>query len=123
MSSSVSVNHTTLAQFYPFTAERGVALRFDATSMLMCENTLVTGYEEDVVMGEGTDFYFGNCILRTLQPADMEDFENVIFESPKDDIQGEKHFKVFDTDNLFYNFSIKEESPAYSLEIGDLRNL
>ena len=53
----------------------------------------------------------------------MEDFENVIFESPKDDIQGEKHFKVFDTDNLFYNFSIKEESPAYSLEIGDLRNL
>lgn len=121
--STVNVNHTTLAQFYPFSAERGVALRFDAQSIIVCDNTLVTGYEEDVVMGEGENFYFSNCILRTLQPSDLEDFENVVFESPKDDIQGEKHFILFDTDNLIYNFSIKEESPAFLKEIGDLRNL
>ena len=30
LASSVTVNHTTLAQFYPFSADRGVALRFDA---------------------------------------------------------------------------------------------
>lgn len=121
--SSVSMDHTTLAQFYPFSAERGVALRFDENSMVICGNSLVTGYDEDVVMGGGTNFFFENCILRTLKPADLEDFVDVIFESPKDEIQGDKHFKVFDTDNLFYNFSIKEESPAFGKKIGDLRNL
>jgi hypothetical protein len=121
--SSVSMDHTTLAQFYPFSAERGVALRFDENSMVICDNSLVTGYDEDVVMGGGTNFFFENCILRTLKPADLEDFVDVIFESPKDEIQGDKHFKVFDTDNLFYNFSIKEESPAFGKKIGDLRNL
>ncbi len=121
--SSVFVNHTTLAQFYPFSAERGVALRFDAESVIICDKTLVTGYEEDVVMGEGTNFSFSNCILRTLKPSDLEDFEEVIFESPKDEIQGEKHFKIFDTDNLYYNFSIKNDSPAFKNGIGDLRNL
>lgn len=121
--SSVNINHTTLAQFYPFSADRGVSLRFDSESMIACENTLVTGYEEDVIMGDGTSFYFENCILRTYQPADTEDFVNIIWETPKDEIQGEKHFVTFDTDNLFYNFTIKEESPAYQKKIGDLRNL
>lgn len=121
--SHVKVDHSTLAQFYPFSAERGVALRFDAESVLVCDNTLVTGYEEDVIMGDGINYSFVNCILRTLQPSDTEEFENVIWESPKDEIQGEKHFVTFDTDNLFYNFSIKEESPAYQKKTGDLRNL
>lgn len=123
IASSVTLNHTTLAQFYPFSAERGVALRFDGESIINCDNTLVTGYEEDLVMGEGTNYFFSNCILRTFQPADLEDFENVSFESPQDEFQGEKHFKVFDTDNLNYNFSIKTESPAFDKKIGDLRNL
>ena len=91
--------------------------------MITCDNTLVTGYEEDVVMGDGTDFYFENCILRTLQPADLEDFIDVTFESPKDEIQGDKHFTLFDTDNLIYHFNLKEESPAFAREIGDPRNL
>lgn len=121
--SSVYINHSTLAQFYPFSADRGVALRFDAESMVICDNTLVTGYEEDVVMGDGTNFSFVNCILRTLKPSDLEEFEDVIWESPSDEIQGEKHFVTFDTDNLYYNFSVKETSPAYQKKIGDLRNL
>ena len=121
--SLVTIDHTTLAQFYPFSADRGVALRFDSESVLICDNTLVTGYEEDVIMGDGSGFSFNNCILRTLKPSDMEDFVDVIWESPKDEIQGEKHFVVFDTENLYYNFSIKEESPAHQNKIGDLRNL
>ena len=121
--SSVGINHTTLAQFYPFSADRGVAFRFDAESTVVCENTLVTGYEEDVIMGEGAACSFVNCIFRTPQPEDTEGFESVIWETPKDEIQGEKHFVTFDTDNLIYNFSIKEESPAYQNNIGDLRNL
>ena len=84
--SLVTIDHTTLAQFYPFSADRGVALRFDSESVLICDNTLVTGYEEDVIMGDGSGF-------------------------------------VFDTENLYYNFSIKEESPAHQNKIGDLRNL
>ena len=121
--SLVYINHTTLAQFYPFSADRGVALRFDAASILVCDNTLVTGYEEDVIMGEGTNFSFTNCILRTIAPSDTEEFEHVIWESPKDEIQGEKHFVTFDTENLIYNFTIKEISPAYQNNIGDLRIL
>ena len=123
VNSTVYVNHTTLAQFYPFSADRGVALRFDAESMFSCENTLVTGYEEDVVMGEGEKYFFSHCILRTLQPTESDYFEDVVWETPKDEIQGEKHFVTFDTDNLFYNFSIKETSPAYEKKIGDLRTL
>ena len=123
VNSTVYVNHTTLAQFYPFSADRGVALRFDAESMFSCENTLVTGYEEDVIMGEGEKYFFSHCILRTLQPTESDYFEDVVWETPKDEIQGEKHFVTFDTDNLFYNFSIKETSPAYEKKIGDLRTL
>ena len=121
--SSVKIDHSTLAQFYPFSADRGVSLRFDEESVIVCDNTLVTGYEEDVIMGDGENYSFDNCILRTLQPTDAEEFVEVIWESPKDEIQGEKHFMTFDTDNLFYNFSIKQESPAYQKKIGDLRNL
>lgn len=123
VNSTANVNHTTLAQFYPFSADRGVALRFDAESTLTCDNTLVTGYEEDVIMGEGEKYYFSNCVLRTLQPTVSEYFEDVIWETPEDEIQGEKHFVTFDTDNLFYDFSIKETSPAYEKKIGDLRTL
>ena len=121
--STVMINHTTLAQFYPFSADRGVSLRFDDKSVVICDNTLITGYEEDVIMGDGIDYSFTNCILRTYEPADAERFVDVIWESPNDEIQGEKHFVIFDTENLFYNFSIKQESPAWPRKIGDLRNL
>ena len=121
--SEITINHTTLAQFYPFSADRGFAFVFDAKSYVMCDNTLITGYEEDVVMGDGDNFSFNNCIIRTLQPSDTEGFENVIWESPDDEIQGEGHFVTFDTENLYYNFTIQEKSPAYSMKIGDLRTL
>ena len=121
------IDHCTLAQFYPFTANRGAALRFTNTGygmLLKCTNTLVTGYEADVVMGEETDtagvfdYFFSNCILRTDSVDDKERFENIIWEKTTDSIQGKKHFVEIDEQLLRYNFCIDSLSPAMRLGIG-----
>lgn len=122
-----AIDHCTLAQFYPLTGGRGAALRFedDVWPMtLTCKNTLVTGYEEDVVMGtkreEGkVDYYFENCLLRTPEVKDEEDaFVNIIWETSKDEVQGIKHFVKIDEQNMYYDFTISKESPAYERKIG-----
>lgn len=119
-----TVNQTTLAQFYPFSANRGVAFRFAPTEqplLLTCTNTLVTGYEDDVVMGDvekNAEYLFENCLLRTNEPKNLEPFKEIIWEKKDDEVQGKKHFVLFDEDNLLYDFDIKEESPAYEKKIG-----
>jgi len=121
------VNHCTLGQFYPFSANRGAAFRFTNTNMpllLQCLNTLVTGYEADVVMGEVADttlvfdYRFADCILRTDSVADPERFKDIIWETPKDSVQGTKHFRNIDEDNLYYDFTIDSISPAFLRDIG-----
>ncbi len=124
------VDHCTLAQFYPFSANRGAALRFGCTTqplLLTCSNTLVTGYEDDVLMGQVhaeepvlCDYHFANCILRTDSVDDGERFESIVWETPKDSIQGKKHFCTIDEDNLYYDFTIDSISPAYKRGIGRL---
>jgi len=123
------VNQTTLAQFYPFSANRGVALRFAPTQrklQLTCTNTLVTGYEDDVIMGEvdeETEYLFKNCLLRTPEVDKPEIFQEILWEKKDDEVQGKQHFVLFDDDNLLYDFDIKEESPAYEKNIGRRKNL
>ncbi len=121
------IDHTTLAQFYPFSASRGAALRFINTTypmVLKCTNTLVTGYEDDVVMGEMADttivfdYYFADCLLRTDSVADAERFERIIWETPKDSVQGKQHFVKIDEENFDYDFTIDSISPAFSRRIG-----
>ena len=121
------VDHCTLGQFYPFSADRGAAFRFANTNMpmlLLCTNTLVTGYADDVVMRETKDttvvmdYHFSDCILRTDSVADAERFERIIWETPKDSVQGKKHFKTIDEDNLYYDFTIDSISPAFQRNIG-----
>lgn len=121
------VDHCTLAQFYPFSADRGAAFRFTNTNMpllLLCTNTLVTGYEDDVVMGEVSDstvafdYRFANCILRTDSVPDAERFKDILWETPKDSVQGKRHFRTVDEDNLYYNFAIDSISPAFLRDIG-----
>ncbi len=121
------VDHTTLAQFYPFSASRGAALRFVNTSypmVLKCTHTLVTGYEDDVVMGEMADttivfdYYFADCLLRTDSVADAERFERIIWETPKDSVQGKQHFVTIDEENFYYDFTVDSISPAFSRNIG-----
>lgn len=122
------VANCTLAQFYPFSANRGAALRF-ATAVLpltlTCNSTLVTGYEDDVVMGEGhtdspvsCEYFFKDCILRTDSVDDPERFADIIWETPNDSVQGKKHFKTFDEENLYYDFTIDSISPAFERRIG-----
>lgn len=123
------VVYTTLAQFYPFNADRGAALRIANFSPLngvtplhafVCANTLVTGYADDVVMGESKgegvaySYYFTHCILRT--PAITGDgaaaFDSVTFELPADAVAGLKHFRLMDEENLKYDFRLDSLSSA-----------
>jgi hypothetical protein len=123
----VSVNHSTIAQFYPYSAQRRAALRFDTGRrgiLLNCSNTLVTGYEPDVVFGDQNDttlaykFMFENCLLRTDSVKASESMKNIIWETPKDSIEGEKHFRKIDNANFYYDFTIDSISPAFSRHIG-----
>ena len=118
------IDQTTLAQFYPFVGNRGVALRFGASEdaiSLSCMNTLVTGYSDDEVMGEldeESQYHFENCLLRTPEVEDDEHFFDMLWEKKDDEIQGKQHFELVDEQNLRYDFTLKEESPAFSRGIG-----
>ena len=116
-----SVDHCTLAQFYPFSAGRGAALFFaDSTDLqLSCSHTIVTGYDADVVMAEHNDtartfeYRFTDCLLRT--PAVDDDtisFKRILWETAKDSIQGKKHFTTIDEENLIYDFHLDSISTA-----------
>ena len=127
------VNHCTLAQFYPFDANRGVALRFTADEWPLegfdCRNSLITGYADDEMMGQPGDsatifkFAFDHCIIRTpaVETDDSVYFANVAYEDPEDTLTtGRKHFATFDT----YNFrldslstAIDQADPATSLPL------
>jgi hypothetical protein len=125
------ITHCTLAQFYPFSADRGVALRFanfeDSSDIpllrLNCSASIVTGYDEDVMMGPVRDtvaafeYRFSDMLLRTpkVTTADSLRFSNIIWETPKDSIEGKKHFRTIDEDNLYYDFHLDSVSTALGL--------
>ena len=116
------IDHCTLAQFYPFSADRGAALRFVAAKgdvSITCRNSIVTGYADDVLMGEQTDttttmrYLFEDCLLRTPKVEnDTMSFHNIIWETPKDSIQGKLHFVNIDEENLYYDFHLDSLSTA-----------
>ena len=118
----VEVNGCTIAQFYPFDARRETAIGFlSPLPNLTVKNSLVTGYHDDEVVwsepkeGEVFNFSFDHCVLRTekMQTDDSLKFTNVIYEDLKDTTKfGEKHFKLFDTDDLKYDFHLRKESAA-----------
>lgn len=129
---AVIMQNCTFAQFYPFSADRGAALRFRnfkgdynyPLEAFVCTNSIVTGYEDDVIMGElvndttvAFNYYFENCLLRTPKPenADTTLFVNIIWETPEDSIQGKQHFRLIDEDNLMYDFHLDSLSTAKGL--------
>ena len=124
--STAQVDHCTLAQFYPFVGGRGAALRFAAADRplsLQCANTLVTGYEDDVLMGterngETVSYRFVNCVLRTPEVDDVEAFQDIIWEKSTDEVQGKQHFLVVDEENLYYDFRLDTLSTALKHDIG-----
>ena len=118
--------HCTIAQFYPFDGDRGVALRFTNYEgdnkyplyAMDCVNTIVTGYADDVIMGDADEeatyqFSFHHCLLRTPPIEDSDHVHDIIWEPTDDeDGYGWHMFKVFDTDNLVYDFHLAEGAAA-----------
>ena len=126
------VEQCTLAQFYPFTANRGAALRFSNSYntypyplyAIQMKGSIVTGYDDDVLMGDNqaedslTDFhyYFENSLLRTpVVEGDSVRFVNIHWESPDDSIQGKQQFRLIDEKNLIYDFHLDSLSTAKGL--------
>ncbi|MCR5131221.1 MAG: right-handed parallel beta-helix repeat-containing protein [Prevotella sp.] len=121
------VNGCTLAQFYPFDINRGVALRFFSTNhdlqLFHCLNSLVTGYSDIEMIGEQGDsaaifnYAFSHCIIRDTTTIENVDtvylFKNVSFEGADTTVvNGKKHFINIDTENLRYDFRLDSISPA-----------
>lgn len=121
----VEISYCTLAQFYPFAGGRGAALRFsNATSPLLkmvCEGAIITGYDEDVVMGESGsaesafNYTFTHSLLRTPEVSDNNHFSDIIWEKPDAEMQGKNHFIKVDEDNLDYDFHLDSLSTAKGL--------
>ena len=128
--------YSTLAQFYPFTGNRGNALNLVSSAegeeygllrRAHFVNCVITGYGEDVIMGENivTDshtcnYLFHHCFLNTPDPNDEEHFVGCIFDQEGKDDDEEKlvrdeNFLLFDTENFFYDFTPKAESKIRSL--------
>lgn len=117
----VDVNNSTIAQFYPFDGNRRSAIGFKAPiDTLDVRNSLVTGYGNDEVLWtpveeEPLKFSFDHCVLRTekMMTEDSLRFTHVVYEDVKDTtMYGEKHFSVFDTENLIYDFHLSAKSAA-----------
>lgn len=115
----------TIAQFCPWTAERGCALSFSnekedgeyvALQGLEFTNCIVTGYGNDEVYGstvEGSDaafnFSFRNCLLCTPEPMSYTDkFIDCIYQTENQS----ENFLNLDTENFMYDFRLSENSMA-----------
>ncbi|MBM6993280.1 MAG: right-handed parallel beta-helix repeat-containing protein [Prevotella sp.] len=119
-----TINGCTLAQFYPFDSNRGYALHFAGKhpiDNLSVMNTLITGYADDMLLGEPADsttafvYAFDHCIIRTpkVETADSVHFTQVYYENVEDTTtSGEKHFMTIDTDKLRYDFRLDSVSSA-----------
>ena len=85
---------------------------------------IVTGYADDVVMGETRDddsttlfnYHFENSLLRTPKVEDDSvNFVNIHWETKDDSIQGKQHFRQIDEENLIYDFRLDSLSTAHGL--------
>ncbi len=133
------IRNCTLAQFYPFDSNRGMALHFtdeknDVNNIsyvgangLSCMNTIVTGFDSDVILGQMNDttgtysYYFANNVLRTPRiEDDTIRFVNNIWEKELEDRQseetdtttGEKMFVFVSHDTQHYDFHLDSLSCA-----------
>lgn len=118
----MTMNHVTLAQYYPFDLNRDAALSYAApVSQLIVQNSLITGGADDVLMeqkgGEtsNVNVLFDHCIIRTPQAsaADSCKFQHVLYEDINDTIQdANKHFIQLGGELLQYDFHLRKTSTA-----------
>ncbi|MDD7304904.1 MAG: hypothetical protein SPF56_02450 [Bacteroidaceae bacterium] len=134
--------HCTLAQFYPFSANRGYALWLSNKMRVKTAdveiplkrahflNCLVSGYAEDVIQGnlmeektgqEKINFRFENSLLRTVASDDKERFVQVRYDlKDSAEVVGEQQFKRFDVVNFLYDFAPDSLSAARGLANRDI---
>ncbi len=123
---SYTFEFCTIAQFCPWIAERGNALRFSngtgssdyvALNQLNITDCIVTGYANDEVFGtpvkDVTDavfnFKFTNCLLDTSEPSTyVENFVNCLYQTTDQTT----NFHTIDTKNFIYDFRLSEGSIA-----------
>lgn len=117
---SVTADHCTFAQFYPFSADRGEAFRTIKASVA-CTHSLMTGYDDLVFSAEGSDLHFSHCMIRSDQPLMGDTFTDIVWEATDDEKGGKSHFRLVDETIQSYDFSLLPTSPAYQLGIGDIR--
>ena len=60
------------------------------------------------------EYQFRHTLLRTrkVETADSVRFEHIIWETPKDSVQGKMHFRLIDEKNLKYDFRLDSLSTA-----------
>lgn len=122
--------HCTIAQFYPFSANRGNALfltnnmgdTYRELRQATFANCVITGYSDDVIMGsitEGQDYtcpyLFTHCYLRTVASDDTVRFSHILYDTDEQPLVGEKNFTLFNTRNFLYDFTPDSLSTIRSL--------
>ena len=122
----VNIVHTTIGQFYPFVASRGVALHFSNNEgasfyplqQLSVVNSIITGYSSDEIMGVNGgeevlfNYSFSNCLLNT--PAyESPEIVNCLWDNDKNAVSRADNFSpAFDNDRLIYTFTLDSLSSA-----------
>jgi hypothetical protein len=122
----VDIVHSTIGQFYPFVANRGVALYFSnkegdtnyPLKRFSVANSIITGYSSDEIMGVNGDdessfnYSFTNCLLNT--PAyESPEIINCLWDSNENPVCRADNFApAFDTDRLIYTFTLDSQSVA-----------
>lgn len=116
------MTYCTMAQFYPWVANRGDALYITGNDDFMLRRAhfhecLITGYANDVIMGDiddpygEADYLFSGCFLKTVESGDERRFVNVTYQAKDDDIT--ERFLLFNTTDFLYDFHIvSEEGPV-----------
>ena len=121
---ATNVYHCTLAQFYPWSADRGHALTLHTTideeahpiTEANFYNCLITGYNEDEVYcykGENEDvnINFYNCMALT-DVKDEKYFHSCTADSKNEKRYQSTNFKTFDTHAYIYDFRLDSLSTA-----------
>lgn len=123
----VRMIHCTIAQFYPFSADRQEALylaNLDVNGNYIplrrahFLNCVITGYADDVIMGnlapendEYCDYLFDGCLLRTVASDDTERFRDVVYDNEDlEPVNYHDHFVQFDTHYILYDFTPVDSS-------------
>lgn len=122
--------HSTIGSFYIFEGGYGNALFFSnhvgdtlyPIDTLFFYNSIITGYATDEIFGdkyqkhEAIPFNFGfiNCLLNTPEFESDEDGTviNCLWDNKKNKVCREANFKKFDTEYLYFDFSLDSLSVA-----------